>query len=95
MLKDRHDDGLGNRSVNVDVKFIGSLPGGARYDLTARVSIETEEIRDATSVTCPLKSNAGARVSVFRISEDGHEASRVVAVLGCFSSRNRKLLPAG
>lgn len=76
------DPNVQNGTVNIDVKFTGLQPREARSDLSATGSIEIEKIPHATFVKYPLQAHADAPLSLFKISADGKEATRVQVVLG-------------
>jgi HlyD family secretion protein len=76
------DPNVQNGTVSVDLKFTGPEPREARTDLSASASIEIEKIPHATFVKWPLQSHAGAPLSVYKVAEDGMQASRVDVVLG-------------
>ncbi len=76
------DPNVQNGTVTVDLKFTGPQPREARTDLSASGSVNVETIPVTTFVKWPLQSHAGAPVSVFKVADDGKQASRVEVVLG-------------
>jgi HlyD family secretion protein len=76
------DPNVQNGTVSVDLKFTGPEPREARTDLSASASIEIEKIPHATFVKWPLQAHAGAPLTVYKVAEDGMQASRVDVVLG-------------
>ena len=76
------DPNVQNGTVTVDLKFTGPQPREARTDLSASGSVNVETIPVTTFVKWPLQSHAGAPLSVFKVADDGKQASRVEVVLG-------------
>jgi HlyD family secretion protein len=76
------DPNVQNGTVNVDLKFVGPQPREARTDLSASGSIDIEKIPQTTFVRWPLQSHGGAPLSLYKVSDDGKQASRVDVVLG-------------
>jgi HlyD family secretion protein len=79
------DPNVQNGTVNVDLKFVGPQPREARTDLSASGSIDIEKIPQTTFVKWPLQSHGGAPLSLYKVSDDGKQASRVDVVLGHIS----------
>lgn len=76
------DPNVQNGTVSIDLKFNGPQPREARSDLSASGSIDAERIPQATFVKWPLQSHAGEPLSLFKLSADGKQASRVQVLLG-------------
>jgi HlyD family secretion protein len=76
------DPNVQNGTVNVDLKFVGPQPREARTELSASGSIDIEKIPQTTFVKWPLQSRTGARLSLFKLADDGKQASRVEVTLG-------------
>jgi HlyD family secretion protein len=76
------DPNVQNGTVNVDLKFIGPQPREARGDLSAGGSIDIEKIPQTTFVKWPLQSHTGTPLALYKLSDDGKQASRVDVVLG-------------
>jgi HlyD family secretion protein len=76
------DPNVQNGTVNVDLKFIGPQPREARTDLSAGGSIDVDKISLTTFVKWPLQAHTGTPLSLFKLSDDGNQASRVEVVLG-------------
>jgi len=76
------DPNVQNGTVSIDLKFAGSQPREARTDLSASGSIDVEKIPSTTFVKWPLLSHAGDPLSLFKVSSDGTQASRVDVLLG-------------
>jgi HlyD family secretion protein len=76
------DPNVQNGTVSVDLKFVGAQPREARTDLSASGSIEVDKIPQTTFVKWPLQSHAGDPLSLFKVSDDGKEASRIDVILG-------------
>jgi HlyD family secretion protein len=79
------DPNVQNGTVNVDLKFVGPQPREARTDLSASGSIDIEKIPQTTFVKWPLQSHGGAPLSLYKVSDDGKQASRVEVILGHIS----------
>jgi len=71
-----------NGTVGVDVSLEGELPKGARPDLSVDGTIEIERLKDVLYVGRPAYGQAESTVGIFRLTNDGKEASRVNVKLG-------------
>lgn len=80
------DPNVQNGTVSIDLKFNGPLPREARTELSASGSIDIQKIPQTTFVQWPLQTHAGAPLSLFKLSDDGKQASRVEVLLGHVSS---------
>ena len=79
----RVDPAVHDGTVLVDVTFGNTaLPKGARPDLSVEGTVELENIPDALIVGRPAFGREDSTVSVFRLSPDGEEATRVKVELG-------------
>jgi HlyD family secretion protein len=78
----RIDPAAQGGTVTVDVALGGSLPRGARPDLTVDGTIELERLADVLFVGRPAQGQGEGLVSLFRVGEDGRTASRVRVHLG-------------
>ena len=79
----RIDPAVEGGTVLVDVTFNGAaLPRGARPDLSVEGTVELERIDDALIVNRPAFGQEESTVSLFRVSPDGSEATRVRVTLG-------------
>ena len=58
------------------------LPRGARPDLSVEGTVELERIDDTLVVNRPAFGQEESTVSLFRVSPDGSEATRVRVTLG-------------
>jgi len=76
------DPNVQNGTVSIDLKFVGPQPREARSDLSASGSIEVEKIPQTTFVKWPLQTHPGAPLSLFKLSDDGKQATRVEVFLG-------------
>jgi len=76
------DPNVQNGTVSIDLKFSGSQPREARSDLSASGWIEVERIPQTTFINWPLQTHSGAPLSLFKLSHDGKQASRVEVFLG-------------
>jgi len=78
----RQDPSVVNGTVTVDVTFDEPLPPSARADLSVDGTIELENLRDVLFVGRPVHGQADSTISLFKITPDGSEASRVNVKLG-------------
>jgi HlyD family secretion protein len=78
----RMDPSVVNGTVTVDVTFDGPLPPGARSDLSVDGTIELENLRDVLYVGRPVHGQSDSTISLFKMTPDGSEASRVNVKLG-------------
>ncbi|HTZ48850.1 MAG TPA: HlyD family efflux transporter periplasmic adaptor subunit [Verrucomicrobiae bacterium] len=76
------DPNVQNGTVSVDLKFTGPQPHEARMDLSASGSIDVENIPRTTFVKWPLQTHSGAPISLYKLSDDGTQATRVPVTLG-------------
>jgi HlyD family secretion protein len=68
--------------VTVDVGLDGALPTGARPDLSVEGTVEIERLADILFVGRPVHGEANSTVGLFKVVDDGKEASRVQVQLG-------------
>jgi len=66
----------------VDVALTGPIPASARPDLSVDGTIELEKLTDVLYVGRPAFGQGQQTVGLFRLSPDGHEATRVQVTLG-------------
>lgn len=78
----RIDPSVQNGSVAVDVALEGPLPRGARPDLSVDGTVDIERLSNVMHVGRPASGQAESVVSMFRLSPDGSEATRVSVKLG-------------
>lgn len=79
----RIDPAVQGGTVLVDVTFNGAtLPRGARPDLSIEGTVELERIEDTLVVNRPAFGQEDSTVTLFRVSPDGSEATRVHVTLG-------------
>jgi HlyD family secretion protein len=76
------DPNVQNGTVSVDLKLIGPQPREARTDLSASGSIDVDKISQTIFVKWPLQSHAGDPLSLFKVFDNGNQASRVDVLLG-------------
>ncbi len=77
----RVDPAVQNGSVQVDVELEGTLPAGARPDLSVDGTIEIERLADVLYVGRPAFGQADSEVRLFKLDADGL-ATRVPVQLG-------------
>jgi multidrug resistance efflux pump len=78
----RVDPAVVNGKVQVDVEFIVQLPPDARPDLAVEGEIRIAEISDTLFVNRPLFAQSQSETAVYKITQDGHFAERVLVKLG-------------
>jgi HlyD family secretion protein len=78
----RVDPSSQNGTVTVDVAIDGELPQGSRPDLSVDGTIELDRLKDVIYVGRPAFGQEKSLVGLFKVSEDGDEATRVKVKLG-------------
>jgi multidrug efflux pump subunit AcrA (membrane-fusion protein) len=78
----RIDPAVVNGTVTVDVALEGSLPQGARPDLSVEGTVEIERLTDVLFVGRPVHGESNSTVGLFKLVADGKEAARVQVQLG-------------
>ncbi len=78
----RIDPAVQNGTVTVDVALDGTLPGGARPDLSVDGTINIERLSHVLYVGRPAFGQADSTVTMFKLTGDGKEAVRVKVELG-------------
>jgi multidrug efflux pump subunit AcrA (membrane-fusion protein) len=78
----RIDPGSQQGTVVVEVAIDGELPKGARSDMSVDGTIELERLPNVLYVGRPAYGSAESNVGLFKVSEDGKEATRVTVKLG-------------
>ena len=81
----RVDPSVQNGTVTVEVALDGSLPRGARPDLSVDGTIEIERLADVLHVGRPAYGQGESTVGLFKLDSDGRYASRVPVKLGVSS----------
>jgi len=88
----RIDPSVQNGTVTVDVSFDGPLPGGARPDLSVDGTVEIENLKNILFVGRPAFGQPQSTVGLFKLNEDGSEATRTTVKLGRFSVSSVEIL---
>ena len=78
----RIDPSVQNGTRTVDVTLLGELPKGAVPDLSVDGTIELERLADVLYVARPATSQEQSEIGLFKLDEEGREASRVRVKLG-------------
>ena len=78
----RVDPAVENGTVTVDVALDGSLPRGARPDLSVDGNIQLERLEDVLYVGRPVQSQSDSTVGLFKLADNGKGAVRVPVKLG-------------
>jgi len=71
-----------NGTVAVDVIFDAPQPPGAWPDLSVDGTIEIERLPDILYVGRPVQGQPNSTVGLYRLAQDGKEATRVRVELG-------------
>ena len=88
----RIDPSVQNGTVTVDVQIVHPLPLGARPDLSVDGTIELENLRDVLYVGRPVHGQSDSTVGLFKLVDDGSEATRVNVKLGKSSVNSIEIL---
>ncbi|MGC1168401.1 MAG: HlyD family efflux transporter periplasmic adaptor subunit, partial [Candidatus Acidiferrales bacterium] len=88
----RIDPAVVNGTVTVDVGLDGPLPPGARPDLSVEGTVEIERLTDVLYVERPVHGEANSTVGLFKLTDDGKEATRVQVALGRSSVNTVEIL---
>ena len=88
----RIDPSVQNGTVTMDVAIDGPLPDGARPDLSVDGTIEVENLKDVLYVGRPVHGASQSTISLFKLSSDGSEATRVNVKLGRSSVNTVEIL---
>ncbi len=78
----RIDPAVQNGTVTVDVQLSGSLPQGARPDLSVDGTIDLDRLPNVLYVGRPAFGNESSTISLFKLDPDGSTASRVSVNVG-------------
>lgn len=78
----RIDPSVLNGTVTVDVAIDDPLPVGARPDLSVDGTVVIENLKDVMYVGRPVHGQSDSTIGIFKLDEDGTEASRVNVKLG-------------
>lgn len=78
----RIDPGVQNGTVTVDVELAGTLPLGARPDLSVDGTIDLERLSDVLFVGRPAFGNENSVISLFKLDPDGKGSARVPVKVG-------------
>lgn len=71
-----------NGTVTVDVQIDGSLPQGARPDLSVDGTIDLQRLHDVLHVGRPAFGNENSTISLFKLDPSGNYADRVAVKVG-------------
>lgn len=78
----RIDPAVVNGTVTVDVELEGSLPQGARPDLSVDGTIDLDRMANVLYVGRPAFGNENSTISLFKLSPDGQTGIRVPVKVG-------------
>jgi HlyD family secretion protein len=88
----RVDPSVINGTVTVDVTIDDPLPPGARPDLSVDGTITLENLKDVLYVGRPVHGQSDSTIGIFKLTEDGSEATRVNVKLGRSSVNTIEIL---
>lgn len=88
----RIDPAVQNGTVTVDVALDGTLPSGARPDLSVDGTINIEKLNNVVYVDRPAFGQADSTITMFKVSGDGQQAVRVKVQLGKTSVNTVQIL---
>ncbi|HEY2546502.1 MAG TPA: HlyD family efflux transporter periplasmic adaptor subunit [Candidatus Acidoferrum sp.] len=88
----RVDPSVINGTVTVDVTIDDPLPPGARPDLSVDGTITLENLKDVLYVGRPVHGQTDSTIGLFKLTEDGSEATRVNVKLGRSSVNTIEIL---
>jgi HlyD family secretion protein len=88
----RIDPSVQNGTVTMDVAIDGPLPDGARPDLSVDGTIEVENLKDVLYVGRPVHGASQSTISLFKLTPDSSEATRVNVKLGRSSVNTVEIL---
>src|SRR5437879_2185376 len=88
----RIDPSVVNGTVTVDVTITDPLPNGARPDLSVDGTVEISNIKDVLYVGRPVHGQENSTIGIFKVTEDGSEATRVNVKLGRSSVNTVEIL---
>lgn len=88
----RIDPSVQNGTVTVDVAIDRPLPEGARPDLSVDGTVEIENLKDVLFVGRPVHGASQSTISLFKLTSDGSEATRVNVKLGRSSVNTVEIL---
>jgi multidrug resistance efflux pump len=71
-----------NGTVTVDVQLDGTLPQGARPDLSVDGTIDLQRLHDVLHVGRPAFANENSTISLFKLDPSGNYATRVPVKVG-------------
>ncbi len=88
----RIDPAVVNGTVTVDVELGGTLPQGARPDLSVDGTIDLDRLKDVLYVGRPAFGNENGTIGLFRVLPDGKTAQRVSVKVGKASVNSIEVL---
>jgi HlyD family secretion protein len=87
----RIDPAVRNGTVTIDVRLPQPLPPSARPDLSVDGNVVIERLDDVTFMGRPTFGQANQQVSIFKLTEDGQFADRIVIRLGASSVNDMEI----
>ncbi len=88
----RIDPAVQNGTVAVDVQLNGTLPKGARLDLSVDGTIDLDRLHNVLYVGRPAFGNENSTISLFKLDPDGKYATRVPVKVGRASVNEIQIL---
>lgn len=78
----RIDPAAHNGTVTLEVKLLGTIPKGARPDLSVDGVVQLERLQSVVYMDLPVHGQEHSTLSVFRLTKDGKTAQQVPVKLG-------------
>src|SRR5216110_1411852 len=88
----RIDPSVVNGTVTVDVSLDEPCPNGCRPDLSVDGTVTLENLKDVLYVGRPVHGQENSTIGIFKVTEDGSEATRVNVKLGRSSVNTVEIL---
>ncbi len=88
----RIDPAVQNGTVTVDVQLDGTMPKGARLDLSVDGTIDLQRLNNVLYVGRPAFGNENSTISLFKLTPDGKYATRVPVKVGQASVNEIQIL---
>ena len=88
----RIDPAVQNGTVTVDVELAGTLPQGARPDLSVDGTIDLDRMQDVIYMGRAATGNENSTISLFRLAPDGRTATRIPVRVGRASVNSMEVL---
>jgi HlyD family secretion protein len=81
-----------NGTVTIDVELQSDAPPGARPDMTVDGTVELDRLRNVRHIGRPSAGQIDGNATLFKLSADGRQATRVSVTLGRASANEVQIL---